>query len=107
MLRITTSDRMTFRLEGKLTGPWVEEMNNCWQSALARGLSPEVRVDLTAMTAIDRSGKELLARMHTQGVQFVASGCWAKGILAEIAAEAVVDPECSSTNAEVFKSEVL
>ena len=33
MLRITTSDigeKVTLKLEGKLSGPWVEEFERCW-----------------------------------------------------------------------------
>jgi hypothetical protein len=71
------------RLEGKLAGPWVQELMNCWQGTLAQGAT-EVRIDLSALTFINPSGKELLAAMHMQGVQFIASGCWAKGIVAEI-----------------------
>ncbi len=87
MLRITTHDQRTLQLEGKLAGPWVQELMNCWQSILAQRAASEVRIDLSALTFINPSGKELLALMHTQGVQFIASGCWAKGIVAEITKE--------------------
>ena len=36
MLRITIHDdpgSLTFQLEGKLAGPWVAELEDCWQKA--------------------------------------------------------------------------
>ena len=37
MLRITVHDNpqaLTFQLEGRLAGPWVQELKECWQSTL-------------------------------------------------------------------------
>ena len=37
MLRITTSDigeKVTLKLEGKLSGPWVEEFERCWHMSM-------------------------------------------------------------------------
>ena len=39
MLRITVHDKpgaLTFQLEGRLGGPWVQVLLECWQSTLAR-----------------------------------------------------------------------
>ena len=38
MLRITVEvcpRDLTFRLEGSLTGPWLRELEECWQGSLA------------------------------------------------------------------------
>jgi hypothetical protein len=38
MLRITVHDNpgaLTFQLEGRLAGPWVPVLEECWQSTLA------------------------------------------------------------------------
>ena len=44
MLRITvhdTPETLTFQLEGKLAGPWVRELEDCWQRTMAsRSLTP-------------------------------------------------------------------
>jgi hypothetical protein len=50
MLRITVDDKpgaLTFHLEGRLAGPWVRVLEECWQSALARQRKPILCVDLT------------------------------------------------------------
>jgi ABC-type transporter Mla MlaB component len=87
MLRITVHDKpraLTFQLEGRLAGPWLPELEACWQSSLARRHKPILRVDLTGVTSIDTAGKACLAAMHRQGAEFVAADCLTKAIVAEI-----------------------
>jgi ABC-type transporter Mla MlaB component len=87
MLRITVHAKprsFTFQLEGSLAGPWVRELEECWQSTLARQRKPTLRVDLTGVTDIDAAGTACLAAMHRQGAEFIAADCLTKGIVAEI-----------------------
>jgi anti-anti-sigma regulatory factor len=87
MLRITAHDHprlLTFRLEGRLEGPWVEELEKCWRSTLASPSRLTVRVDLSAVTFIDDAGKAHLTAMHEQGAELIASDCETKAIVAEI-----------------------
>jgi ABC-type transporter Mla MlaB component len=70
MLRITTNDNprvLTFRLEGRLEGPWVRELEQSWRSLLEDASEPTVCVDLTDVTHIDAAGKARLAEMHEHG----------------------------------------
>ena len=87
MLRITANDNprvLTFRLEGRLEGPWVHELEQCWRSMVNSPNEPAVRVDLTGVTYIDAAGKARLAEMHEQGAQFIAGDCVTKAIVAKI-----------------------
>jgi anti-anti-sigma regulatory factor len=87
MLRITTQNDnqlLTFRLEGRLAGPWVAEFRDCWQSTMSRGRPPVVQVDLRAVTFVDAAGKELLAGMYRQGANLIANDCQMKAVVAEI-----------------------
>jgi anti-anti-sigma regulatory factor len=87
MLRITVHDNpgsLTFQLEGRLAGPWVREVEDCWRSTLAGRPRPAVRLDLTGVTFIDAAGKAILAVAHAQGAEFVAAGCLMKAVVAEI-----------------------
>jgi len=87
MLRITANDSprvLTFRLEGRLEGPWVNELEQCWRRTLESPDRPNVCVDLTDVTYIDSAGKARLAEMHEQGAEFVAGDCVTKAVVAEI-----------------------
>jgi hypothetical protein len=100
MLRITVHDKaavLTFQLEGRLAGPWVRVLEECWQSALARRRQPVLRVDLIGVTSIDAAGKSCLAALHGQGAEFVAADCQTDAIVAEISRQ----QEVSDRNTEV------
>lgn len=87
MLRITANDSpraLTFRLEGRLEGPWVYELEQCWRNSLDSPSRPIVCVDLTDVTFIDAAGKARLAEMHKQGAEFIADDCATKAVVAEI-----------------------
>ena len=90
MLRITANDSprvLTLRLEGRLEGPWVRELEQCWHSMLDGANRPTVHVDLTGVTYIDAAGKARLAEMPEQGARFIAGDCLTKAIVAEIVGE--------------------
>ena len=85
MLKITTQTdptRTIFEIEGKLAGPWVEELENCWRKA-ANSDRP-VRVMICAVTFIDDKGRDLLVDMYRHGAELVAEGCMNKAIVEEI-----------------------
>jgi ABC-type transporter Mla MlaB component len=87
MFRITVHDNqesLTFQLEGKLAGPWVREVEECRQGALAGRRLTAVRFDLAGVTFIDAAGKDYLAAMHRLGAEFIAADCLTKAIVAEI-----------------------
>ena len=97
MLRITIHDApptLTFRLEGRLAGPWVRELEECWRGALASQREPILRVDLTEVTSIDADGRACLAALHRQGAEFVAADCLMKAVVAEITGAPVPDRGC-------------
>jgi hypothetical protein len=85
MLRIIAKTDATgtlFELEGKLAGPWVQELRDCWKRSVDERLG--VKVVLKAVMFIDGAGKELLAEMRRQGADLVAEGCMTKAIIDEI-----------------------
>jgi hypothetical protein len=89
MLRITTDEKprvLTFRLEGRLEGPWAGELEKCWRGLLDGNSPPTVRVDLTGVTFVDAAGRARLAAMHRSGAEFVAADCLMKAIVDEIGA---------------------
>src|SRR5262249_61338712 len=94
MLRVTVHDNpesLTFQLEGRLAGPWVRELEECWRRTVA-GRRPGVRFDLTGVTFIDAVGKAFLAAMHHQGAEFIAADCLTRAVVAEITRAPI--PDC-------------
>lgn len=94
MLRITVHDdpgTLTFQLEGRLAGPWVRELEECWRSTLARQHKATLRVDLTEVTSLDATGRACLAALHRQGAEFLAADCLTKAVVAEITRTPVSD----------------
>jgi ABC-type transporter Mla MlaB component len=56
----------TFKLEGKLLGPWVDELRNACTQALER--LEQVSLDLAAVTFVNAAGAELLRELMRQGI---------------------------------------
>ncbi len=87
MLRITTRNiagNVGLFIEGKLAGPCVSELENCWRRAVAgEGPLPSL-VDLTNVSFIDANGKRLLAQMHEHGIKLVANGLMSRFFIDEI-----------------------
>ena len=86
MLKITfndTPESTTVKLEGKLSGPWVEELERSWteHSPLA---SENVIIDLSDVTYIDPEGKRLLARMVDKVVCFEGTQLMTQYVIDEI-----------------------
>lgn len=87
MLKITIHNEAAttrFVLEGKLTGPWVEELEKRWQVELSTEPGHFLQVYLADAILVDDPGKELLAAMHRRGVSLVADGLMAQAIVKEI-----------------------
>jgi aryl-alcohol dehydrogenase-like predicted oxidoreductase len=87
MLRITTrnEDAATiFIVEGKLIGPWAQELEKCWRAALSIEPRSPILVNLAKVTFIDDTGKQLVARMRRSGVRLTGAGLIAEFICTEI-----------------------
>lgn len=87
MLKITTltdAESTVLRLEGRLAGPWVQELERCWDSIVGKTTNHPLTVDLSAVTYVNSDGKDLLKKIHKQGAKLVASGCLTSCIVNEI-----------------------
>jgi hypothetical protein len=90
MLRIFIHEHVpvtSFVLEGKLIGPWVQELERCWEDALAINASRTMFVDLADVSFIDAEGRALLTRMRQKGARLLSAGVLINEIVAEIDAE--------------------
>jgi hypothetical protein len=90
MLRLQTLSRpgeTLLVLEGRLTGPWVDEVARCWARLRDENHKAPIRVDLDGVTFVSAAGKALLARLRGDGAVLTARGCMTSAIIEEIAEE--------------------
>jgi anti-anti-sigma regulatory factor len=67
MLKITIHEGanvLTLQLEGKLNGPWVEELNRTWLSLTPALGSKKLQMDLRGVAFVDGLGRRLLQEIY-------------------------------------------
>ena len=90
MLRIYIHDEVpvtSIVVEGKLVGPWVKELEKCWETEVAAHPCRSMLVDLMHVTFIDSEGRALLTRMRQKGAKLLSSGVLINSIVADIEAQ--------------------
>jgi ABC-type transporter Mla MlaB component len=90
MLRLRTivrPDETLLVLEGRLAGPWVDELARCWASLRGESNARSIRIDLDGVTLVSAAGKALLARLHGEGALLTGRGCMTSAIIEQITAE--------------------
>jgi anti-anti-sigma regulatory factor len=78
MLRITTDQTgksSQMKLEGRLGGPWVDELERAWYRAIASAKPSEIVIDISEISFADAEGCKLLQWMCQQGAKLKARGC--------------------------------
>jgi hypothetical protein len=68
-LKITVqngSNATTLRLEGRVVGPWVNELDRTWRGLAPSLGSKKLSVDLRGVTYVDQAGRDLLADIHNE-----------------------------------------
>ena len=77
MLRITIHEKeseMELVLEGRVVGPWVEELDRVWVETAPRLGSRKLSIDLRNVTYADSGGKRVLRSIFSQsGAELVAN----------------------------------
>jgi anti-anti-sigma regulatory factor len=88
MLRITVQpaehDRVVLRLEGRLIGPWVRELERVWLEQAKQAGGDKIVVDLSDLTAIDDAGRYLLTVLQRDGARFIATTPLMRSLIEEI-----------------------
>jgi outer membrane protein len=87
MLRITSEKKrgkVVLTVEGRLTGPWVGTLEQCWRGLRAASPNEKFSLNLCGVSFIDPAGKMLLKEIYHQGGQLVAEGCLNQAIVREI-----------------------
>jgi hypothetical protein len=87
MLRITIADTPTeqkWTVEGQLVHPWISELKSTWTRTKTARRNRKCIVDLTGVTFIDKSGEKALAKLHKDGAELVAAGCYTRHVVHNI-----------------------
>jgi hypothetical protein len=87
MMRIDTDEtdgQLTLRVAGRLCGPCVAALEDCWRTARLRSPAGKQLVDLTDVTSIDKGGWCLLRMMHRDGVEVSGKGLGTQTVLDEL-----------------------
>lgn len=87
MLKITLqndSRPAIIKLEGKLSGPWVNELARAWDRLTVCEPGRAVTVDLSEVTFIDSAGKKLLSSLVERGIQLRATHLMTKYVVEQI-----------------------
>jgi len=86
MLRVTPTDTKegtTLILEGKLSGPWVDEVQECWTGYATPGHQAKIRVNLREVSYVDGRGRDLLIRMEREGASLIEASDFITHLLSE------------------------
>ena len=87
MLKITIMETATVRrwiVQGRLVGPWVNELRTTWKRAHRSQDKRACIIDLNDVTFIDKSGERLLRAMCKKGAQVIARGLYVKHVLEQV-----------------------
>jgi anti-anti-sigma regulatory factor len=76
--------KVLLEVEGRLAGPWVEELERCWENERKRVSSERIVVKLSNVSFIDDAGRELLGKISHAGSKLEGHGCMVRAIIARI-----------------------
>ncbi len=88
MLKITIHDsasELSFCLEGRLSGPWVEELRRVWQTGASTTAGRSTVLDLQEVDFVDDDGQLLVREMALAGVRVLAASPLIEALVAECA----------------------
>ena len=88
MLKITIHEspkEVAINLEGRVAGPWAEELAKVWRQKAAQRNARPVSLDLREVTYIDDEGKQILRQIENEtGAELIASTPWTRQLVAQI-----------------------
>lgn len=87
MLKVTVRGgprAITITLEGRIIGPWVEELRRTWEELDPSSESKRCCVDLRGVTFVDAAGQALLQEMYRVGADFLSNSVMTRHLIEEI-----------------------
>jgi anti-anti-sigma regulatory factor len=90
VLRITVEENpeaIVLKLEGRLTGPWVEELDRVWEQTAPALHARKLSLDLRETTFADAGGIRILQAIYSQtGARIIAGTPWTQYLAEEVTA---------------------
>ncbi|MGA8670550.1 MAG: hypothetical protein WB679_11775, partial [Terracidiphilus sp.] len=81
-----TESGMGLVLEGRIAGPWVQELERVWVEMAPRLGSKKLSIDLRNVTYADAGGKRVLRSIFSQsGAKLVANSLGIQDLAGEVA----------------------
>jgi anti-anti-sigma regulatory factor len=77
-------DLVILRIEGRLSGPCLSELESCWQQMAKGNGSKRVVVDLKEVTFVSAQGKQLLERLCRAGAELTGDGLMTRALVEQI-----------------------
>ena len=88
MLRITVEENavaIALKLEGRLAGPWVDELNHLWGQTAPGLKGRKLFLDLRGTTYADGGGIRVLKAIYSQtGAEILAGTPWTQYLADEV-----------------------
>jgi ABC-type transporter Mla MlaB component len=91
MMRITVLDDKAEQrvvVEGKLTEPFVAELESAWEQARQDARGRPIVIDFTEVTRIDEKGEAALVAMVAEGARLTAKGVYWENVVKQLLNEA-------------------
>lgn len=102
-LRITVQENakaVTIKLEGRVTGPWVAELDRLWEQASPTLASRQLSLDLRETTYADAGGINSLRAIYSQThAMILTSTPWTQYLAEEVKGESQKQPDAEVHNA--------
>jgi len=90
-LRITfqnSAEAVGMKLEGRVAGPWADELNRAWLEAAPQCAQKKLIIDLHNVTYADAAGKRALREIYEQThAEFVSNTPWTQFLVEEVTAQ--------------------
>ncbi len=81
----------TLKLQGNIQDEWVTELRRAWQAVRLSAAGASIRIVLGDVRHVDPAGKALLAEMHRDGVEILATDS-SSGAVPDKVADRVASP---------------
>jgi hypothetical protein len=72
---------VALKLEGRVTGPWVEELRRAWISSTKVAGGEPINVELSGVSFVDAKGRDLLLRMQRESVDLKGASGFLRQLL--------------------------